>query len=781
MFRREDLALVNGTAKFMQDINLENPAYMAICSSKVAHAHIKSIDISEALKLDGVLDVITGQDIKHLNPLPVLMNPAGKNGKFPPHPWGFPAGQTIIAIDKVRHIGETVAVVVAVSQEVAELAVDSIKIDYDILPHVLDARSALLPGAPIVHETIPDNLCQYVSWGDRDQAMRSIENADVVVKQTLPFQLVSANAVEPRATFAQYSATTEEYTLWTNTQIPHINRAILAGLVLNIPFNKLRVIVPEIGGSFGSKGYIYSDTALALFLAKRTGRPIKWVDNREGLYLRTTHARGSDIDGTLAGSKDGKISAIYCTNYATLGAYSTFNGPGTPAALAGMSITSAYKIDNPFYETKITYTHRQMLGPMRGAGRTDGTYVVERLIDLYAAQIGMDPAEVRRLNYVKKDNFPYKNKLGFTYDSGDYAGSLELAFKNANLGNIETLKAEALQRNKILGVGCSSYVAVTGVGPSPMMHNLIGLNGGTYGTAHIRVHQSGDVELHAGSQPHGQGHVTVFAQMISEELGVDANSVDVIHSDTKGNLPIGGSYGSRSYQIEGGAIYMACQKIITKATRMAAHMLGVDISSIARDGANYYLTSDKTKSLTLKEISNALYNAWDMPADLEPGLDVIAYWDPKDFAFPYGSHVAVVEIDKDTGSVDVVKYVAVDDFGNVRNPTIVDGLTHGNIYMGLSQVLSEELHYDSSGMVVEAIDLEYPSLPPSALPQFEIYRTVSPTEMSPHGGKGAGDVVITGVPATVVNAVCNALAISHIDMPLTPERVWSAMQRRDHH
>jgi len=776
--RKEDDGLLNGTSQFMADIVLPEMTFMVLLDSPHAHAAIKGIDLSEALALDGVLDIITGDDIKQFNPLPVLMNPAGSEGHFPPHPWGFPAGQTIIATNKVRHVGETVAAVVGTSLEIAKKAVSLIKVDYEILPHVLDARSAIRSGAPVVHESIPDNLCQYVSWGDREKTSEAIKNAEVVVTQNLPYQLVSACPVEPRSTIADYNTSDKSYTLWTNTQIPHINRAVLCGLVLNIPFNNLRVVVPEVGGSYGCKGYIYNDTAIALVLAQRIGRPVKWVDTREGIFQRTVHARGSDIDATIAGSKNGKIHALYCSNFATLGAYSTFNGPGAPAALTGMSITGAYAIEHPFYEVNISYTNRQMVGPMRGAGRTEGLYVIERLIDLFAHEIGMDPIEVRRINYIKNEQFPYKNGLGFTYDSGNYEQALDLAIKQADLGNIKILREDALKRNKLLGFGLGSYVAVTGVGPSPYMHNVIGLNGGTYGTAHLRIHQSGDAQLHIGSQPHGQGHVTVFSQLVADELGIPLEQIEIIHSDTRGNLPIGGSYGSRSFQIEGGAVVMACRKIKQKAHLMAAHMLNVSVDNISYVDGNFVVTNIPEQSLTLKSISNSLYNAWDLPDGMEPGLEAIAYWDPDDFAFPFGTHIAIVEVDQATGVIDVVRYVAVDDFGRVCNPGIVDGQTHGNIYAGISQALVEQVVHNELGEVVNAKTLNYGSLRASSIPSFEVLRTETVTPNSPHGAKGAGDVAINGVPPTIVSAVCNAIGIPHLDMPLTPEKVWHAIQSR---
>ena len=774
--RREDPEFLSGQAKFTADITLPHMAHVAFLHSPQAHALIRGIDTSSALTMPGVIDIITGADTAAIMPLPVIMNPSGAKAKFPHHPWGLPAAQTVLATDRVRYVGEQVAVVVAETRQQAYDALDAIRVDYEPLPLVLDARSALKPGAPQLHDAVPGNLNQYVSYGDKEATLQAMEEAEVVVRQHLPFQRVIHNAIETRATIAAYDPNTEDYTLWTNSQIPHGNRFLLSQLVLGIPYNKLRVIAPHIGGSFGSKGYLYADTAITLFLAKRVGRPVKWVDTRTGLARTTVQARGQDMDGAIAGNRDGTITALYCTNYANLGAYPATNGPGAPTSLTGRSITGAYAIPHPFYEVYCAFSNTVLGGPIRGAGRAEALYLIERLVDLFAAEIGINPVEVRRKNFVQPDQFPYANGLGWVYDTGDYETALDKVLAMAQLENLDALKAEAKARGKRMGVGISSYVAVTGVGPSRFMGQEIGLNGSTWGSAHLRIHPTGDVTLQIGTQPHGQGHVTTFSQIVAEELGVDLEQIEVLHSDTRGAIYAQGSYGSRSYSVEGGTVYLACQKVLTKAKQMAAHMFGVSEGEIVVDHGKFSTQAAPDTVKTIKDIALALWYAWDLPAGMEPGLEVITFFDPPDFSYPFGSHVAIVEVDEETGEVVVVRYLAVDDFGTVGNPMVVDGQTHGNLHLGISQALVEEVIYDDQGQIVTADLMTYPIVRASQLPNFETDRTVTPTPHSPLGAKGAGDVPVNGVPPAIVSAVCNAVGVRHINMPLTPEKLWRAMQ-----
>ena len=779
--RREDPTLLRGEADFIADITLPGTAHVAILHSPHAHAKIRSVDTTAASKMPGVVRIFTGADLAgKMMPMVCIWKPAGVESHFPPHPYGLPGSQTALATDRVRYVGEWVAAVVAETRDAAYAAREAIVVDYEPLPAVTSAREAFAEGAPQLHETVPGNLCAHVTYGDKAATDSAIESAEVVVRlnQVVPRQL--HQPVELRGTIAQYEEGTGEYTLWTNTQIPHGNRFMICNLVMGIPYNKLRVIVPNIGGSYGSKGYLYQDAPLMLFLAKEAGRPVKWIDTREGLSMTTVHSRGQDQHATLAGTRDGRITALSVTNYVDLGAYPASNGPGAPLVLTGRSVTGAYAIPHPFYEAYIGFANTVMLGPARGAGRMEAILLIERLVDMYAREIGLDPAEVRRRNMVKPDQFPYENGLGWTYDTGNYEVALDRALEMAGYTSIAERKQEARARGKRLGIGIGSYVCVAGVGPSPRMGRE-GLIGSTWSSAIVRVHQTGDVTVVTGSQPHGQGHETVFSQLAAEELGVPIERVEVIHSDSHGVPYAQGSYGSRTYSVEGAAIFEAVHEIKDKALRMGAHLLGIPVEEAEYADGQVRAKADPQKTKALQDIASMLWFAWDLPPGLEPGLEATAYFNPSDFNFPFGTHVAVVEVDEETGEVDLVKYVSVDDVGTVANPMIVEGQMHGSIAFGVGPALMEQVVYGEDGQLLTRDFRTYPVPRPSQMPAFELDRTVTPTNINPMGAKGAGDVSQPAVAPAIVNAVCDALSdlgVRHIDIPATPEKVWRAMQGR---
>jgi aerobic carbon-monoxide dehydrogenase large subunit len=777
--RREDPEFLHGTAKFTPDVVLPGMVHIAILHSDHAHAKIKSIDTSAAAKMPGVVRIFTGADlVGKMMPLVCIWKPAGVESHFPPHPDGVPGAQTALATDRARYVGEWLAAVAAETRQQAYDALSAIKVDYEPLPAVTTAEAALKEGAPQLHDSVPGNLCAHVSYGDKAATEEAIRNAEVVVRRKFSIPRQIHHPIEPRATLARYDEATGEYTLWSNTQIPHGNRFMICNLVLGIPYNNLRVIVPNIGGGFGSKGYLYQDAPLMLVLAKELGRPVKWVDTREGVARTTVHSRGQEQYATLAGNRDGKIRALSVTNYVNLGAYPATNGPGAPLVLTGRSVTGAYVIPHPFYEAYLAFANTVMLGPARGAGRMEAMFLIERLVDLFADEIGMDPAEVRRTNMVPPDKFPYENGLGWTYDSGNYTAALDLALKNVGYAGVASRKAEARQRGKRLGIGIGSYVTIGGVGPSPRMGRE-GLIGSTWASAIIRLHQTGDVTVITGSQPHGQGQVTTFSQIIAEQLGVDIEKVEIIHSDSHG-VPYGqGSYGSRTFSVEGAAIYMAAGKIKEKVIKVGAHLLGVTEDEVTYADAKLQLKKDPGKAKTLQEIASALWFAWDLPPGVEPGLEVTTYFNPDDFNFPFGTHVALVEIDEQTGATEIVRYVGVDDVGVAGNPQIVEGQMQGSIAFGIGPALCEQVVYDDDGNLLTGDLRTYPIPRASDMPDFELSRTVTPTPINPMGAKGAGDVCQPAVAPAIVNAICDALAdlgVRHIDIPVTPEKIWRAMQ-----
>jgi aerobic carbon-monoxide dehydrogenase large subunit len=777
--RKEDPSLLTGSAKFTGDLDLPHMSFVAILHSPVAHAKIKKLDTSAASRLPGIIRIFTGADIaSKMLPLVCIFKPAGVPTQFPPHPYGVPGAQTALATDRVRYVGEWVAAVVAETREEAYDALGAIEVEYDPLPVVTTAEDALREGAPQLHESAPGNLCAHIGFGDKAASEEAIQKAEVVVRQkfVIPRQLHQAN--ETRATIARYDASMDEYTLWTNTQIPHGNRFMISALVLGIPYNKLRVVVPNIGGSYGSKGYLYQDAPLLLVLAKEVGRPVKWIDNREDLSVTTVHARGQVQYGTLAGNRDGQITALHVTNYVNLGAYPATNGPSTPSILTGRSITGAYAIPAPFYEVYLAYANSVMLGPARGAGRMEAMFLIERLVDMFAREIGVDPAEVRRKNMVPPDQFPYENRLGWTYDSGEYVAALNRALEMAGYGEIQERKTEARKRGKLLGIGIGSYVTIGGVGPSARMGKE-GLIGSTWASAIVRVHQTGDVTAITGCQPHGQGQITTFAQIAAHELGVPMDRVEILHSDTLGVPYAQGSYGSRSFSVEGTAIYEACQLVKQKAVKMGAHLLGAPEQDVEYVEGKVQVKADPARVKTLQDIASALWFAWDVPPGMEPGLEVTSYFDPPDFNFPFGTHVAIVEIDEETGQTEIVRYTAINDVGVMGNPKVVEGQMHGSIAFGIGPALMEQVIYDEEGRLLTR-DLDtYPIPRPSDMPEFEMESTVTPTPLNRMGAKGAGDVCQPAVAPAVVNAICDALAefgVRHIDLPATPEKIWRAMR-----
>lgn len=776
--RREDPEFLRGEAKFTADVTLPGMTHVAILHSNEAHAKIRGIDTSAAMQMPGVVRIFTGADLAgKMLPMVCIWKPAGVESHFPPHPYGVPGAQTALATDRVRYVGEWVAAVVAETRQQAYDAVKAIKVDYEPLPVVRTAEEALKPGAQQLHDSVPGNLCAHVSYGDKAATDDAIGKADVVIRQILNIPRQLHQAVETRATIAQFDPATDEYTLWSNTQIPHGNRFMICNLVLGIPYNKLRVVVPHIGAGYGSKGYLYQDAPLMLVLARAVGRPVKWVDTREGLPRTTVHARGQVQHATLAGNRDGKITALSVTNYVDLGAYPATNGPGAPLVLTGRSVTGAYAIPHPFYEAYLAFANTVMVGPARGAGRMEAILLIERLVNMFAREIGMDPAEVRRKNMVRPDQFPYENGLGWKYDTGNYVAALDRALQMAGADKVAQLKEAARARGKRLGLGIGSYVTIAGVGPSPRMGRE-GLIGSTWASAIVRVHQTGDVTVITGAQPHGQGQVTTFSQIVAHELGVDMQRVEIIHSDSHG-VPYGqGSYGSRTFSVEGAAIFQAAQAVKQKATKVGAHMLQAKEEDVVFEDAQVRVKSDPARAKTLQEIASALWFAWDLPRGVEPGLEATSYFNPEDFNFPFGTHVAIVEIDEQTGAVDIARYVCVDDVGVVGNPMIVEGQMHGSVVFGIGPALMEQVVYDDKGRLLTNDFKSYAVPRPSRMPTFELDRTVTPTPLNPMGAKGAGDVSQPAVAPAIVNAICDALSVRHLDVPVTPEKIWRAMQEQ---
>ncbi|GGQ34083.1 xanthine dehydrogenase family protein molybdopterin-binding subunit [Streptosporangium pseudovulgare] len=776
---RDVPAMLRGDTTFTSDLRLPGMLHMEFVRSEHGHARIDGIDTAEAREMPGVVTVVTGEDLAgKLMPMPCIWIPGGVESHFPPHPYGVPGAGPVLAEGVVRFIGEPVAAVVAETAEQARAAARKVAVAYTPLAAVTTPRQALAEGAPQLHDAVPGNLNALWTCGDAERTDAAIAEAEVVVELDLYNQRTINNPMEPRAAVGDYDPVKDEYTLYATTQSPHNHRFLLSALVLGIPFNKLRVIAPPIGGSFGTKGYLYPDMPLVLFLARTLGRPVRWADTREGLMRSTVQGRDHLQHVTLAGTRDGRITALRCTSYANLGAYPSTIGPGVATALMGRSVTGPYAIPNAFCEVHAVFTNTVPLGAQRGSGRAEATTITERVLDLYAKEIGADPAEVRLRNMVPPDRFPYENGLGWTYDSGDYAAALRRALELADYSKLEVLRREARERGKLLGVGIGSFVAICGVGPSTRMQ-AEGMLGGTWESANIRVHPNGEVAATIGSTSTGQSHTTTFAQIVASELGIDPSAVTIFQADTQ-KAPYGqGTYGSRSYSVGGPALALAARQVIAKMRTAAAHFLGVPEDQVEYADGTFSVPGREGASKTFQDMAMALWYGWSLPPGMEPTLDVTTFFDPPDFNYPYGSHLAVVEIDETTGELEIVRYVAVHDVGPIGNPLVVNGQFEGSIAHGLGQALMERARYDETGALLTA-DLTTYAMPRAHdIPRFVMDTTETPSPHNPLGVKGAGEIATVPVTAAVANAVCDALreaGVRHLDMPYTPEKIWRAIR-----
>ena len=773
--RVEDPRLISGEGKYLDDIQLPGMVAAAILRSPYAHARIQRIDTAKAKALPGVVAVYTGEDFKDLPALPCAWQAGGvKNNVNTPR---------VLEIDKVTFTGAGVAVVVAEDRYIAEDALALIEVDYEPLPVVVDAERAAAPDAPQIHENAPNNIVMDWSCGEAEATDGALAQAEVVVRQRLVNQRLIPTPMETRGAIAQYLPSSGEFTLWLTSQAPHVHRLLMTAFVFGIPETKMRVISPQVGGGFGTKIFLYPEYCLAAALAQKLGRPVKWVETRKENYVATTHGRDHITDIEIGAKRDGTITALKVMTYANLGGVLSTIAPGIPTTLYGRMLSGAYKIPNIYCRVLGMYTNTGMVDAYRGAGRPEATYVVERAADLVARELDLDPVEVRRKNFIPKDEFPYDPAgilAGLKYDSGDYDKALDKALEMLDYANFRQEQAAARREGRYLGVGFSTYVELCGVAPSAW----IGLPGqgwgaGLWESANVRVHLTGKVVVTTGSQSHGQGHETTMAQVVAEELGVPMEDVIVQHSDTLGT-PFGyGSYGSRSAAVGTVAVYNSLQHIKDKVKKIGAHMLEADPEDMVFENGKVFVKGSPDRSKTIQEVAGAAALAYSLPEGMDPFLDDTAYYDPPNCTFPFGTHIAVVEVDGRTGQVDLKRYIAVDDVGRVINPLIVDGQVHGGIAQGVAQALWESAVYDENGQLLTGTLMDYAIPKAEFFPQFELAHTVTPSPVNPLGVKGAGETGgIASTPA-VVNAVMDALAplgVRHLDMPLTPERVWRTIQ-----
>ena len=770
--RREDPKLITGKGNYLDDIKLQGMLHAAVLRSPYAHARIKSIDTSKAAALPGVVAVFTGEDMLDINPLPCAWQAGGVKSNV-----NTPRG---LAVGKAMHVGDGVALVVAENRYIARDALAEIDVDYEPLPVVVDAKKATEAGAPQLHENAPNNIVMEWECGNQAAADAAIAAAEVVVKEQIINQRLIPTPMEPRGSIARYDEATGEFTLWATTQAPHVHRLLLTAFVFGIPESKLRVIAPNVGGGFGQKIFTYPDMVFTMWAARKVGRPVKFFEDRSENYQSSTHGRDHITDVEIAGTRDGKITGLRAKTYANLGGYMSLISGGIPTTLYGRIITGVYKIPAAYCHVTGTYTNTAMVDAYRGAGRPEASYLIERMVSRFADEIGMDPAEVRRKNFIQPQDFPYENGLGLLpYDSGNYEPALDKALALVDYPGFRKEQEAARKAGRYIGIGLSSYVEICGVAPSAW----IGLTGqgwgaGLWESANVRVHLTGQVVVTTGSLPHGQGIETTFAQIVADELGVPYDNVLIEHSDTAGT-PFGyGTYGSRSLAVGGVAVHKTVSKIKEKAKRIAAHMLEANPADMEYENGKAFVKGSPDSSKTLAEIALQAAVAYSLPENTEPFLDETTYYDPPNCTFPFGTHIAIVEIDKETGHVDLKRYVAVDDVGNRINPLIIDGQLHGGIAQGVAQALYERAVYDENGQLLSGTLMDYAIPTASMLPSYETDYTVTPSPVNAMGVKGAGEAGTIASAQAVMNAVVDALSpfgVKHMQMPATPERVWRAM------
>ena len=768
--RREDPRLITGTATYTDDITLPGMVHAAMLRSPHAHATIKSIDTGQAAAAPGVLAVYTGADIEgQLQPVPCAWLLPDSDLKV--------AGYQCIAKDVVRYTGDIVAVVVAETPYQAYDALDLIEVDYAPLESVIDPEAASKAGAPQLHADIEGN--QAFHWvvsggGDVDAAFA---DAEVIVKERIVQQRLIPNAMETRAALAQYNQASGELTLWNTTQNPHIVRFLCSG-VTGVPEDKLRVIAPEVGGGFGSKIAVYPADFLTVFCAKTLGRPVKWTETRSENYQATTHGRDHVQDVELAGTKDGTITGLRCTVHAGMGAYLSTAAPGIPTILHGLMLSGCYQIPALKEDVYGIYTNGVPVEAYRGAGRPEATFMLERLIDVFANEIGMDPADIRQKNFIPKFDDGHDVVTGLTYDSGDYPAGLTKLLDHAGYTKLRARQAAGPANGKYLGIGIASYVEICGLGPSQVA-GAIGFQGGLWESAIVRVHPTGKVHVFIGASPHGQGEETTFAQIVADEIGVSSDDVKIVHGDTD-NTPMGwGTYGSRTTAVGGAALALAVRKIRDKAKVIAAHLLEASVEDMDYADGKFFVKGSPDQAKTIQDVALMANVAWNMPEGVEPALEATTFYDPPNFVFPYGSHLAVVEVDIETGQVELTHYTALDDCGPQINPVIVEGQVHGGVVQGIGQALWEEAVYDDNAQLVTGSMLDYALPRADRLPQIDVISTVTPSPHHPLGVKGIGEAGTIASTVTVYNAVMDALkplGVKKIDMPFTPERVWRAIQ-----
>jgi aerobic carbon-monoxide dehydrogenase large subunit len=773
--RKEDRRFLLGKGQYTDDITLANQSYAVFVRSPYAHAAIVGIDTEQARKASGVLAVLTGDDVAAdgLGSVPcgwLVKSKDGSNMVEPPHP--------ALAQGRARHVGDPVAMVIATSNVLARAAAKLVNVEYEVLPAVGRLGSAVAADAPLVWDHAPGNVCFDWHIGDATATDAAFAKAVHVVEIDIVNNRVAPNAMEPRAANGHYESANDHYTLYTTSQNPHLTRLLMAAFTLHVPEHKLRVVAPDVGGGFGSKIFHYAEELLVAWASRRVGRPVKWTSDRSEAFLTDAHGRDHLSKAQLALDDKGKFLGLRVSTLANMGAYLSTFAPAVPTYLYATLLSGPYDFPAIYAEVKAIFTNTVAVDAYRGAGRPEATYLLERLVEKASLQLKIDRVELRRRNLIQPSQFPYQTQVALQYDIGDYQATLDLALEKIKYDEYGTRFAASAARGRLRGIGMSTYIEACGIAPSALV-GALGARAGLYEAANVRIHPTGSVTVFTGSHSHGQGHETTFAQIISDRLGVSTDLVEIVHGDTD-RIPFGmGTYGSRSAAVGGSAIVKALDKIVDKGKKIAAHLLEASVADIEfKDGAYRVVGTDRQKAFG--EVAFAAYVPHNYPIDtVEPGLEESAFYDPKNFTFPGGTHIVEVEIDPDTGVVEVVDVAIADDVGVIINPMIVDGQAHGGLAQGIGQALFEEAVYDSDGQLTNGSYMTYCMPRASDLPMFKVGNHVTACTHNPLGIKGVGEVGAIGVPPAVINAVLDALAplgVTDISMPATPEKVWRAIQ-----
>ncbi len=774
--RREDVRFLTGNGRYTDDINVHGQAHVHFLRSEVAHGELKSVDVSAAASMPGVIRIFTGADFEGVGGLPCGWQITDRHGEPMREP-----GHPVLAQGKVRHVGDPIAAVVAETAEQARDAAESITCDIEELPAVVDMKRALEGGA-LVHDDIGTNLCY--DWGfveeNRDAVDSAIRGAHHVTTLELTNNRLIPNAMEPRVAVGEYNPSTDESTLYTTSQNPHVIRLLMGAFVLGLPEHKLRVVAPDVGGGFGSKIFHYAEEALCTFAARQLKRAVKWTASRSESFITDAHGRDHVTKIELALDRDGNFLAIRTGTLANLGAYLSTFSTSVPTWLHGTLMAGNYKTPLIYVNVRAVFTNTVPVDAYRGAGRPEATFQLERVIDKAARELNIDPIELRRRNFIGADQFPYATPVALQYDTGNYQATMDKLAEIADIDGFSARAESSAAKGKLRGLGVNCYIEACGIAPSNLVGQL-GARAGLYESATVRVNATGSVTVMTGCHSHGQSHETTFPQVIADMLGIDEGQVHIQHGDTS-NTPMGmGTYGSRSIAVGGSAMVRATEKIIAKARKISAHLLEASEGDIEfKDGS--FSVAGTDRSVAWGDVCLAAYVPHNYPLEeLEPGLEETAFYDPANFTFPAGAYACEVEVDPETGKVDICSFAAADDFGNVINPMIVDGQVHGGIAQGVGQALLEHAVYDENGQLLAGSYMDYAMPRADDLPALVVdHSCQTPCTHNPLGVKGCGEAGAIGSPPTVVNAVIDALArgghsVDHIDMPVSPSRVWEAI------